>query len=300
MEIKLYTAPFDAEQMLCRLEEIFGIEERLLETPQLTGLETSENKDIVFLAMEDGVLLGAIHGTIPKKEPQIAGLSAMFTTPQARGTGLGRKLFGKMVETLEIMGVKAMFLGTSNPVAEKLYASFGFRYLFGSGVMARFSEGAVADFHKSRFVAPKGTIRIEKGSAEMRIPIVPLALSRLQYKIYDANLGIANPEVLTQFSCMGLYPKYMALKGSFFGAWDEAGVLGAAATVTEDGCFDGFGWPAYEDALQKIFCKAGASHMIVADADEAKIALANSLGLHRAEETKLQLRDAYFPAHYYK
>ena len=48
MEIKLCTAPFDAEQMLCRLEEIFGIEERLLETPQLTGLEISENKDIVL------------------------------------------------------------------------------------------------------------------------------------------------------------------------------------------------------------------------------------------------------------
>lgn len=300
MEIKLCTAPFDAEQMLCRLEEIFGIEERLLETPQLTGLEENENTDIVLLAKEKGVLVGAIHGTIPQKAPQIAGLSAMFTTPEARGTGLGRKLFGKMVETLENMGVKAMFLGTSNPVAEKLYASFGFRYLFGSGVMARFAEGGAVDFCKACFNAPKGRLSIEKGSAEMRIPIVPLALSRLQYKIYDANLGIANPEVLTQFSCMGLYPKYMALEGSFFGAWDEAGVLGAAATVTKDGCFDGFGWPAYEDALKEIFRKAGASHMIVADADEAKASLANSLGLHRAEETKLQLRDAYFPAHYYK
>ena len=42
MEITLCKAPFEAEEMLCLLEEIFGIEERLLEAPQLTGKETKE------------------------------------------------------------------------------------------------------------------------------------------------------------------------------------------------------------------------------------------------------------------
>ena len=303
MELITCEVPFDAEEMLCRLEEIFGKEEHLLEAPQLTGKEIKENRDIVVLAKKDGRLAGAIHGTIPKHEPHIAGLSAMFTTPDTRGTGQGRILFGRMVETLETMGVKAIFLGTSNPVAEKLYASFGFRYLFGSGVMARFSEGAVAEFNKNRFAAPKGAIHIEEGSAKMRIPIVPLALSRLKYKIYDANLGFVNPNVLTQFSCMGLYPKYMALEnsgGRCYGVYDEAGVLGAVATVTADGCFDGFGWPAYEGALKEIFQKARGRYMTVADGDEAKRSFAESLGLQKAEETKLYIRDAMFPAHNFR
>ena len=303
MEIILCKAPFEAEEMLCLLEEIFGKEERLLEDPQLTGKETKENLDIVLLAKENGNLVGAIHGTIPHHDPSLAGLSAMFTTAAVRGTGLGRKLFGQMVQTLEEKGVTAMVLGTSNPIGEKLYASFGFRYLFGSGVMAKFASGSVADFERSRFAAPEGRITIEEGSPKMRTPIVPLTLSRLPYQIYDANLGLCNPEVMTQFSCMGLYPKYMALAergGRYLGAYDGKGVLGAVATVTKDGCFDGFAQPAYEIALKELFLQAKGSYMIVADTDTAKVALAEGLGLQKAEESKLIIKGAQFPAHIYK
>lgn len=286
MEIITCTAPFDAEEMLCRLEEIFGKEERQLETPQLTGREIAFNRDIALLAMENGRLLGAIHGTIPHHDPHLAGLSAMFTTPEARGTGLGRKLFGQLVQTLEDMGVTAMVLGTSNPVGEKLYASYGFRYLYGSGVMARFACGSVADFHRERFEAPKGKIAVEEGDPKMRIPIVPLTLSRLKYKVYDMNLGLVNPELKTQPSCMGLYPKYMALQengGRYFGAYDERGVLGAAATVTADGQFDGFACPGWEQSLEEMFRLSGGTHMLVAEGDREKESLAAQLGLEKAE-----------------
>lgn len=298
MEIITCTAPFEAEEMLSWLETIFGREERLLETPQLNGEEIAYNRDIVLLAKEKGKLLGAIHGTIPHHDPGLAGLSAMFTTPEARGTGLGRKLFGKLVETLENEGVTAMMLGTSNPIGEKLYASFGFRYLYGSGVMARFAAGSVADFNRARFETPKGDIHIEDGSPKMRIPIVPLTLSRLKYKVYDRNLGLVNPEWKTQPSCMGLFPKYLSLQengGRFFGAYDEAGVLGAAATVTADGCFDGFAYPAWESALEEMFRKGNATHMLVADDDEEKSVLAAKLGLKIAGATIRQI-----PSHYYR
>ena len=116
-------------------------------------------------------------------------------------------------------------------------------------------------------------------------------------------MGFANPEVLTQYSCMGLYPRYMELaeqRGRYLGAFDESGVLGAAATITESGCFDGFAHPAYEKALQEIFRKTNACYMIVADFDDAKIALAEKLGLHKAEETFITVKGIAFPAHYYK
>ncbi len=298
MEIITCTAPFDAEEMLSWLEKIFGVGERLLETPQLNGEEIAYNRDIVLLAKENGKLLGAIHGTIPHHEPHLAGLSAMFTTPEARGTGLGRKLFGKLVETLENEGVTAMVLGTSNPIGEKLYASFGFRYLYGSGVMARFAAGSVADFNRARFDTPKGEIHIEEGSPKMRIPIVPLTLSRLKYKVYDINLGLINPELKTQPSCMGLFPKCLSLQengGRFYGAYDEAGVLGAVATVTADGCFDGFAYPAWESALEEMFRKGSATHMLIADGDEEKSALAARLGLRIADAAI-----HHIPSHYYR
>lgn len=284
--------------MLSWLETVFGAGERLLETPQLTGQEVAYNRDVVILAKEEGRLLGAIHGTIPHHDPHLAGLSAMFTTPEARGTGLGRKLFGQMVEALEKMGVTAMVLGTSNPVAEKLYASFGFRYLYGSGVMARFAGGAVADFNRARFDTPKGVISIEEGSPKMRIPIVPLTLSRLKYRVYDMNLGLINPELKTQPSCMGLFPKYLALAedgGHYWSAYDEAGALGAVATVTKGGCFDGFAYPGWEPSLLEMFHIGKGTHMLIADADEEKASLAKRLGLQKADAATHRI-----PSHYYR
>ena len=109
MELIRYVAPFSCEGFLKILREEFGPEEVLVEKPQVSGLETEDNLDIAYLAVEENRILGTIHGTIPRNNPTMGGISAMCTVPEARGKGLGRILFSKMVEELDGRGVTKVF-----------------------------------------------------------------------------------------------------------------------------------------------------------------------------------------------
>ena len=234
MELKRIVAPFDASEALEHLEKIFGIEERLLEERQLNGSETEFNTDIVYLAYEDNTLLGMIHATIPVKTPYLAGLSAMFTTEAARGKGLGKVLFEKIVNEVSDQGASLTVLGTSNPVAAKLYSKFGFEFATGSNVMVRFSEGNMVDFAKDYYSEVSGDIKVSIGNPSIRIPIVPLVLQRDFGLILDINTKIFNTDTITERSCMGLFPRYEELRkcgGEYYMAFDEKGTLGAVASV---------------------------------------------------------------------
>ena len=47
MELVQYTSPYDCKETLDLIEEIFGLDERKLETPQLDGTEKEYNTDIL-------------------------------------------------------------------------------------------------------------------------------------------------------------------------------------------------------------------------------------------------------------
>ena len=252
MEIKRHVSPFEADKLLDCVEKIFGATERKIEEPQLNGSEAELNLDVVYTATEGDEILGSIHATVPKCDPAIAGLSAMFTMPEARGMGLGKKLFAKIVEEIDSLGVKTAFLGTGNPIAEKLYASFGFRYLMGTGVMIRMKEGGIPDFISHRYDRAEGKITVANMTPAARLSIIPLAASTLDYSIYDANVGLGNPSIVTLPYCMSLYFRFMSLKekgGAVLCATDERGIIGAVATTMPDGtgnyCFDFYGFKSY-------------------------------------------------------
>ena len=310
MIIEKLTVPFgEANEILEHLADIFGEKEREIESEQLLGRELESNTDIVIRATDGKKLLGAVHATIPKSESNIAGLSAMFTTPESRGLGIGKMLFGAIVSELERMNVTAMFLGTGEPIAEKLYASFGFRYLYGSGVMIRLARGGPVDYFKERYSAPVGKITVSEGSAVARIPIIPLALLHLSDLVYDVNLELVNPCFVTQRSCMGLYPKYIACRrmgGNFFSATDEKGTLGAMATImpiTSGGYrFDVFSCPSFENSLHGLLeCakhSVGAQnshngdakiYMDIANADKKKQITATSLGFTAESDSVIRI-----------
>lgn len=281
MELIRYIAPFDASGALSQLEKIFGVEERLLEECQLNGSEAGYNKDIVYLAYENGTLLGMIHGTIPLKTPNLAGLSGMFTTEAARGKGIGKLLFSKIVEEVSMHGVRLAVLGTGNPVAAKLYAQFGFGFCPGSNVMARFSQGGMVDFVRDSYRELHGNAQISRGTPAMRIPVIPLVLQQEFGLILDINTAIFNTSAVTQRSCMGLFPRYEALRkqgGDYFMAFDEAGVLGAVCSVCprESGSCraDFFALPAFEPVvpsmIHQLEANFGSLYFEIAHSDTGK------------------------------
>ena len=312
MKAEIVAVPFKgAEEMLNHLADIFGEEERELERVQLLGEERDENIDIVARVFENGTLLGAVHATIPQKEKKLAGISAMFTTREARGKGIGKLVFDAMMTELEKRGVTDLFLGTSEPIAEKLYASFGFRYLYGSGVMMKNLTGAPVDFFRERFGQAVGKIAVGQGNADMRIPIVPLALSRLDGIVYEANLEIANPAFLTQASCMGLYPRYLACrleKGDYFSAADERGVLGATATYKKmargEYRVDGFCVPSFDKGMEELLSyaisripeKEARVYMDIAETDVKKQAMARAMGFSESSKSAISIKGFSLPA----
>lgn len=296
MEIKKLIAPFDASDALEHLEQIFGIEERLLEECQLNGSETEFNKDIVYLAYENDTLLGMIHATIPIRMSCLAGLSAMFTTEVARGKGIGNGLFEKIVDEVSMHGVRLTVLGTSNPVAAKLYSKFGFGFCPGSNVMARFSRGDMVDFARDYYQKAAGTPKILRGDPSMRIPIVPLVLQTDYGLILDINTGIFNSTTITERSCMGLFPRYEMLRkhgGEYYMAVDQAGTLGAVSSVSpqNNGAVrvDFFSLPAFESVIpstiHKIEEEFGKVYFEIAYSDKTKERLLTESGLKAIGES---------------
>ena len=234
MEIKMLTAPFDSVEFLDLVEKTFGREERELEEVQINGSESKYNSDVVFISIEEDTILGTLHVTIPNSAPYLAGLSAMLTTPEARGKGIGTALFSEAMKFIDSKGIELAVLGTSNPIAAKMYSKFGFSYAFGSGVMMRFSAGHQVDFNNNYLDSPCGNISVKKGDPSLRIPIVPLTLYKTGFLINDLNTNLVSFEIMTQFSCMGLFPRYLNLYdkgGDFYYAADERGVVGAVASV---------------------------------------------------------------------
>lgn len=308
MELIRRTAPYDASAVLKLLEDTFGSEEVLVEAPQLDGREIAANRDIVWEAWEGDRLLGTIHATIPLACPEICGLSAMATAPAARGKGLGRILFTKILEEVDSQGVKTAFLGTSNPIAAKLYHSLGFSFIPGSHVMVRYLQGDTVDFFRENYAPICENFRILTDDSAIRIPLIPLVTIGSNTKVLDVNTGLFHRDFVTQRSCMGLYPKYdvlLSLGGHFYAAVDERGILGAMASTmpTEHGtradffCCDGF-----ENTLPQLMNTFGEDvYLQIAECDGKKQAMASSLGFSPVSEpSMLSCGDIWLPFRIYK
>lgn len=310
MEIKRYTPPFDHETILDLWGSIFGKAEAELERPQVDGTESDFNEDIVFAAEEHGEMLGTVHMTIPKIGPKLCGVGGVCTTAAARGKGVGKALFGAVMEELDRDGVEAMVLGTGNPVAAKLYRGFGFAFRPGSNVMMRYAKGDTVDFEREQF-APPAAVRVVEGDPSMRIPLVPLVLHRSKFAVLDCNTALVNSNHMTQLSCMGLYPKYMDLTargGRCFGAVSDRGVLGGVASVepTDTGMrADLFFCDSFADSAPQLLdaCRKAAGgevYLQIADTDTAKKRLAEDLGFRPAEAVPLTVRGMQMPCTIYR
>ena len=303
MELIRRTAPYDASAVLKLLEDTFGYEEVVVEAPQLDGREIAANRDIVWEAWENNQLIGTIHATIPLNCPEICGLSAMATAPIARGKGLGRILFAKIIEEIDSQGVQTSFLGTSNPIAAKLYHSLGYAFIPGSHIMVRYRDGDTVDFCRKMYASPQESIRILKDDSSIRIPMIPLVAIGGNTKVLDVNTGIFHRDFVTQRSCMGLYPRYIKLLaegGHFYAAVDNRGILGAllSTMATEEGiradffCCDGFEnhLPALLDGYTDNV------YLQIAQCDKKKQAMAQKLGFSPVgDEQMLPCGDVWLP-----
>ena len=231
-----------------------------IEPAVLLGSEGSYNTSDLYLIEEDGQAASTAMVTSCNALPELGGFGEVATAPEARGRGLATDLCRRAVEVFADAGGKALFLGTVNPAAARIYQRLGWRKLASSIVWALITDDRSPEaFLVDYFSSPSHSV-VEEGGPGVRIPMIPLIVTPHDWRVLDANTGILSARYALVRSCMGLYPKYEALRqegrGSWFAARDaERRVVGLSTAVLDDSqeCrVDGFTHGGSDDAWDDL------------------------------------------------
>ena len=228
--------------------------------PILLGDESEWNDDTYYLAWDGEEVVGSSHLTVPKTDRRLGGLGEVATTAQYRGRGIATELCRHARDAFFDQGGEALFLGTENPVARRVYERLGWKQLVGSTVMGNFRTATgPEDFLKPYFVS-EGPFDAMTGSPRFRIPMIPLALIPQNRFVLDANTGLGSTDHFVQRFCMSLYPRYQRIttedRGAWFGAVSGEGLLVGLSTAVMDErhtCWlDGFTHPSVREVWHTL------------------------------------------------
>jgi GNAT superfamily N-acetyltransferase len=224
------------------LDELCAVWEQTFATsydgfrPALLGAEAGIHRDVVWVRREGADLAGTCHLTTVRSHPALGGFGEVATAPRFRGRGIAAELCGLARDEFLQAGGRALFLGTGNPAAARIYERLGWRPVPGTSVMALIAtDENTPETFLSRHFRPGGDTVVEAMTAAARIPMIPLLVSPHPSVMLDANVGMVSTTFAVQRSCMGLYPRYEALieggRGAAFCACAENGRLVGLATA---------------------------------------------------------------------
>ncbi|MCM8765066.1 MAG: GNAT family N-acetyltransferase [Candidatus Omnitrophica bacterium] len=185
----------------------------------LSGKEKNHNKDLIFAAKFKNSIVSTVHLTVSLFDKRIGGIGEVATVAEHRGKGFAKILCQNAIKEFEKMGGRWLFLGTSNPVAARMYHSLGWRYVTGSRVMFRDCEGQSPEtfFTEYFLYIKKHKIRVVRGDTRFRLQVIPVAIIPYDEPLLDLNAGLFSTRWFIQQSCMGLYPRYENIDRA--GAW---------------------------------------------------------------------------------
>ena len=202
------------------------------------GEELPYNRDIMYLARQDKKLIGTTHLTISKSDPTLGCLGGVATDTEFRGRGIAKKLLDITIEDFRNSGGKALFLGTNNPGAYRIYHRCGFRRIPNTNAMVWAAEDYWPEVFLVDYFRNQGTVTIKPGSAEFRIPVVACIISPHDWQVMDANTNILSMRHTLQKSCGGLFPRYEKIatdgKGTWFAAVTEQNHVVGLSTALLD------------------------------------------------------------------
>ena len=273
----------------------------------LSGAERDANHNTVYLLREQGQLVGTCHLTTSNALPQLGGLGEVATHPAFRRRGIAARLCEQARDDFCVKSSchppgdeqngAAVFLGTVNPDAARVYYRLGWRKLAGANVMALVTQGASPEEFLVAYFREESPVTITPGTAADRIPMIPLIVCPHDWQVLDANVNIYSTRYATQSSCMGLYPRYEALAaaacGAWFAAYTDSGRLVGLSTAQlgeSNVCqVDGFTHQRYENVFDDLINAAvhwGTRHnadtvyATVSVEDEEKRARFEAVGFH--------------------
>ena len=305
-----------ANELIEFLTGIFGSPPDIqMET--LLGNENQHNRNLLYFSRRDRSLAGTCLLTISRTYPILGGLGEVATDPSSRRTGIATELCEQAVSDFQETGGQALFLGTINPSAARVYHRLGWRKLPGAGIMVNTtSRESPEEFLNDYFnymghtTSPdhphrkpseelnREEITIHQGSPEFRIPIIPLIHTPHDNQILDANARIFSRRYADPGGCMSLYPKYEGIARNGRGAWFVAytnteRVVGiSTVSLQQSGScqVDGFTHQLFSECMEDLISTAmkwgagsGASKVqaTVSIEDEDKQTFMESLGFRK-------------------
>ena len=262
------------------------------------GSELQHNRLTVYLERRAEGLAGTCALTVAKRLPRLGGFGEVATAPELRGRGVATRLCRRAVEEFRAAAGEALFLGTHSPAARRIYHRLGWRKLVGANVMANISGGDTPEAFLVDYFRTSAAARVGPATPEVRVPMIPLLIAPHDWQVLDANAGMYSTRYCVQYSCMGLYRRYLAAvrdgAGECFCARTADGRAVGLATVCRlgAGCqVDGFAhagfarvWPALVAAAADRGAAWGASECcaVVCVEDEEKRSLFEGLGFREA------------------
>ena len=262
------------------------------------GKETDHNRLSVYLERRAETLAGTCAITVPNTHPILGGFGEVATRPGLRGSGIATRLCGRAVEEFRAAGGRALFLGTSSPAVRRIYHRLGWRKLAGADVMANISSRDSPEAFLVDYFRAPGEATVVPATPAVRVPMIPLLHAPHDWQVLDANAGMYSTRYCVQYSCMGLYRRYLAAvnggAGDWFCARTADGRAVGLATVCRAGAacrVDGFAHPyfaaAWPDLMAAAMRRAAAwgsteCRVVVCVEDEEKRSLLEELGFGEA------------------
>ena len=292
---------FEAPLEQSLVDELFAFWEPIFGGPidvtreTLLGSEGTQSRVTVYTRRLEDKMAGACLVASSRTLPALGGLGEVATSPEARRTGIASELTRRARDDFADMGGQAIFLGTVNHAAARIYFRLGWRKLAGVNLMVNVLDGRSPEEFLVDYFRGIGSVEVREPSPADRVPMIPLLVSPHDWQTLDFNTGMMSTRYEVQDSCLGLYRRYMALARDGCGAWfcasDERGQLAGLSSARLDGEWgcqvDGFArgeklssWEALIRRAVDWGASRGASAIraIVSVEDEEKLALFESVG----------------------
>ena len=198
----------------------------------------------------------------PRANPEFAGIGEVATRPEYRGRGIANRLCKQALDEFDEHGGEAVFLGTENLDAARIYHRLGWRRIANSTVYANIMSGDSPEEYLADYFRTPSPVNIVPGDASLRVPMIPLLLTPHDWQILDGNLP--TPMISTRYadqnSCMGLCRKYYYLVKRDNAEWFAAktdddrlvGIATAYVDVNDDCQVDGFVHARFSDAYSAL------------------------------------------------
>ena len=265
MESLRYEPPIDeplAHALFAFWEEIFGPEDPDIPIGVFLGEEAEHNRHVVLAERDGDILAGTCGVMTPHANPEFAGIGEVATRPDYRGQGIAGRLCSQALDEFASNGGEAVFLGTENPAAARIYHRLGWRKIANSTDYVNVTTGDSPEEYLADYFRNPSPVNIVKGDASLRVPMIPLLLTPHDWQVLDCNLP--TPMISTRYaeqnSCMGLCRKYYYLvkrdNAEWFSAKTSDGRLVGISTAwidAEGACHvDGFIHARFSDSYSAL------------------------------------------------